>query len=112
MVTKRQALDDLIDRIINPERGFAVNDRGFCVYDRKANGGCAIGHFLLPDEDTGRLEGGRCSSERVRRAMARADFEDSESVFWADLQRAHDQWVKPTTRDLGYTALRLCAENC
>jgi hypothetical protein len=87
-VTKSQALDDLIDRIVDPKRGFSIIG-SYCTYDHAINGGCAIGKFL-PEEVAINLDGS-AASRLVRMAMADAGFEDPYSDFWNQLQGAHDR---------------------
>lgn len=103
MVTKKQALDDLIDRYVNDARGFAWDPQHeMCRYDPKVNGGCAIGRFIPIELYDPGMEGRGVNGDNdtlfSRYPEVRALFEDPNSRFWTDLQAAHDYVARAINR--------------
>lgn len=92
IITKQAALDRFVnDRLIG-NVPVAMDFTSRCVYDKKVNGGCAIG-CMIPDE---------FMTEQVANytygvyelfnkfPYIKNLFEDPNSDFWRYLQRAHD----------------------
>lgn len=88
VVTKLEAYMDLLDRIKDPKRGFAILSTGTCTYDQNVAGGCAIGRFL-PNNDAYDYVG-TVVYLFARFPAYRSCFEDPDSLFWSYLQRLHD----------------------
>lgn len=90
MVTKEEALVDLVQRLKTGEFGYDERLNG-CVYDKSIGGGCAIGKFL-PDNNAADFPED-VTSLFIEYPCYRKYFEDPDSGFWARLQNAHDNFA-------------------
>lgn len=93
MITKKQALDQTIEKWVLGDHPFAASlqdNEVVCIYNPEVNGGCAIGQFF---GTAYRLD---MEGESATRAilMSGLSFEDSSSDFWDTLQEAHDVMAK------------------
>jgi len=92
-VTKEEAYLHLMDRIVHRKPLAYDSYQRECLYNPKLNGGCSIGAHL-GNNYSPKMEGRAVDELFFVFPNETSHFEDRESVFWLELQRAHDRWAQ------------------
>jgi hypothetical protein len=100
MVTRQEAFNALMARIYDKSKLAVDPQTKTCMYDRRVNGGCAIGAFIPPEKYSPDIEGKSASKVFDSWPTISEEFETPwlqtifGSCFWNDLQCLHDDAAK------------------